>query len=466
MNRLESLLTIAVVASVGLALSPTMARAQATTIHACYLNNPTGQLRRVGDATDCKSNETAISWSIQGSMGPQGPKGDPGAPGETGPQGPPATVAAPLVLNGAGTVITGNSTDGTGVQGQGTIGIYGIGTNLAGKFDGAVHVTGNLNATTIGASGVDVVGSTHTAVLGITNNTVDSASGVLGRATDTSGIKFGVRGLSSSPNGQGVQGINDAVNGGDAIGGFSLSSNGFASGVIGLTKGRGWGVKGVNENLVEGVGVEGVAATVGIRGQALTCGISSCTGTSGDAAQLVAGDGGHFLRGFVVNPNGTWTQKFRIDATGTGYFAGALHTQGGQDFAESVAVAKDLTLYTPGDLLVIDANADRQFGVTSEPYSTLVAGIYSTQPGILASTPKLAKDAKDEVPLAIVGIVPLKVSAENGPIHRGDLLVSSSKPGYAMKGTDRIRMLGAVVAKAMEPLQEGEGVIQVLVTLQ
>jgi hypothetical protein len=35
-----------------------------------------------------------------------------------------------------------------------------------------------------------------------------------------------------------------------------------------------------------------------------------------------------------------------------------------------------------------------------------------------------------------------------------------------MKGTDRSRMLGAVVGKALEPLSEGKGVIEVLVTLQ
>jgi hypothetical protein len=44
--------------------------------------------------------------------------------------------------------------------------------------------------------------------------------------------------------------------------------------------------------------------------------------------------------------------------------------------------------------------------------------------------------------------------------------VTSSVAGYAMKGTDRARMLGAVVGKAMQPMQSGEGVIEVLVTLQ
>ena len=74
--------------------------------------------------------------------------------------------------------------------------------------------------------------------------------------------------------------------------------------------------------------------------------------------------------------------------------------------------------------------------------------------------------AKDEVPLAVVGIVPCKVTAENGAIRVGDLLVTSSTPGHAMKGTDRNKMLGAVVGKALAPLDDGKGVIQVLVTLQ
>jgi hypothetical protein len=74
--------------------------------------------------------------------------------------------------------------------------------------------------------------------------------------------------------------------------------------------------------------------------------------------------------------------------------------------------------------------------------------------------------SKGEVPMAMVGRVPTKVSAENGPIHVGDLLVTSSTMGYAMKGTDRSRMLGAVIGKALGSLDSGTGVIEVLVTLQ
>ena len=35
-----------------------------------------------------------------------------------------------------------------------------------------------------------------------------------------------------------------------------------------------------------------------------------------------------------------------------------------------------------------------------------------------------------------------------------------------MKGTDRNKMLGAVEGKALEPSDDGKGVIQVLMTLQ
>jgi hypothetical protein len=74
-------------------------------------------------------------------------------------------------------------------------------------------------------------------------------------------------------------------------------------------------------------------------------------------------------------------------------------------------------------------------------------------------------DLPDRVPLAIVGIVPVKVSAENGSILPGDLLVTSSTPGHAMKAGPN-PPVGTVIGKALGTLAEGKGVIQMLVTLQ
>jgi hypothetical protein len=68
--------------------------------------------------------------------------------------------------------------------------------------------------------------------------------------------------------------------------------------------------------------------------------------------------------------------------------------------------------------------------------------------------------------MAIVGIVPCNVSTENGPIRRGDILVTSSTPGYAMRGTDRGRLPGAIVGKALQPLEMGKGTVEVLITLK
>ncbi|MGH9607448.1 MAG: hypothetical protein ACRD3N_17300 [Terracidiphilus sp.] len=175
---------------------------------------------------------------------------------------------------------------------------------------------------------------------------------------------------------------------------------------------------------------------------------------------------------------GTTSPQYTLDV------AGQIHTSGGivfpdgstqsaaytgincgGDYAESVDVTGDRKKFEPGDILVIDPDHPGKFLKSAEPYSTSVTGIYSTKPGTVGRRQTGPKNP-DEVPMAMLGIVPTKVSAENGAIKPGDLLVTSSKIGYAMKGTDRSRMLGAVVGKALGSLDSGTGVIEVVVTLQ
>jgi hypothetical protein len=157
---------------------------------------------------------------------------------------------------------------------------------------------------------------------------------------------------------------------------------------------------------------------------------------------------------------------WRVDSTGQGFFANGT-MMGGVDFAESFQVEGERDQYEPGDVMAIDPTGTRRMNLAREPYSSRVAGIYSTKPGILA-TPYEMDDPRiaAEIPLAIVGVVPCKVTAENGPIAPGDLLVTSSTPGHAMKGTDRFRMTGSVVGKALGSLSSGTGIIEVLVSLQ
>jgi len=120
---------------------------------------------------------------------------------------------------------------------------------------------------------------------------------------------------------------------------------------------------------------------------------------------------------------------FQDGTTQSTAFTGVLC---GGDYAESVDVTGDRTNYAPGDVLVLDTDNPGKVLKSIEAYSTAVAGIYSTKPGAVGRRQTTAM-TPDEVPMAMVGVVPAKVTAENGSIKVGDLLVSSSKSGYAMK---------------------------------
>jgi hypothetical protein len=154
----------------------------------------------------------------------------------------------------------------------------------------------------------------------------------------------------------------------------------------------------------------------------------------------------------------------QIDGTLYGAGGGAVTLSGG-DYAEAVNVKGERSNYEPGDVMVIGEDGMGEVRKSSEPYSTMVAGIYATRPGLMGRRQSLDKSAA-QIPMGMVGIVPTKVTAENGPIHKGDLLVSSSTAGFAMKGTDRNRMFGAVIGKALGNLESGTGVVEVLITLQ
>jgi len=86
--------------------------------------------------------------------------------------------------------------------------------------------------------------------------------------------------------------------------------------------------------------------------------------------------------------------------------------------------------------------------------------------------------------LALTGRVPVKVTNENGPIVPGDLLTSSSTPGYAMKWTlldvtkakdfeelkvmiaENERRRNAIIGKSVEEFGGKTGKIMVLISLQ
>ncbi len=136
------------------------------------------------------------------------------------------------------------------------------------------------------------------------------------------------------------------------------------------------------------------------------------------------------------------------------------------DFAVTIAVEGDGAGYESGDVLVVSASGSGAAERSSAAYSPAVVGVHSTAPAFVGGRPVAGETEAGGVPVAILGIVACKVSAENGPIRPGDLLVTSATPGHAMRADREKAQPGTILGKALEPLDSGTGLIQVLVTLQ
>ncbi|MCL2506525.1 MAG: hypothetical protein FWF00_02390 [Endomicrobia bacterium] len=112
----------------------------------------------------------------------------------------------------------------------------------------------------------------------------------------------------------------------------------------------------------------------------------------------------------------------------------------------------------PGDVVIISSTKDEYIEKSKIKNDTMVAGVISTAPGVVLNSNE--KGYK----LALVGKVPVNVTNENGDIKRGDLIVTSSTPGCAMKGIDP--KPGTVIGKALENSTGSKSTIMVLVNLQ
>jgi hypothetical protein len=156
----------------------------------------------------------------------------------------------------------------------------------------------------------------------------------------------------------------------------------------------------------------------------------------------------------------------RINAAGRGFFNGGTQT-GGADIAESFETIGLTSNYEPGDILIISTTKDRAVEKSSTPYSSLVAGVYATKPGVLLTEEHIDSDLKGQVPMGVIGVLPTKVCLEGGVISRGDLLVTSSIAGVAMKADPDKVKIGQVLGKALQPYNnQSVGKINVLVSVK
>jgi hypothetical protein len=156
--------------------------------------------------------------------------------------------------------------------------------------------------------------------------------------------------------------------------------------------------------------------------------------------------------------------QFVGDVTVTGNITAQDVVLANSDCAEDFDVA-NLLDFEPGTVVVIDQNgALRQ---SNSAYDRKVAGVISGagdfKPGIVLG--KKASTSKRK-PLALVGKVYCNVDADYFPIEVGDLLTTSDTPGHAMKAIEPLRAFGAVIGKALSRLDEGQGLLPILVSLQ
>lgn len=181
------------------------------------------------------------------------------------------------------------------------------------------------------------------------------------------------------------------------------------------------------------------------------------TGNGTGVALSVATNGAAATNIALFGHNGV---KARIDGTGKGFFNGGTQT-GGADVAEIIPHVGAPP--RPGDVVMIDPEHPLHYKIADRAASTQVAGVVTTKPGVLMNA---GVDAVDGEPaLALVGRVPVKVSNEGGAIRPGDLLVSSSTPGHAMKAP-AAPAPGTIVGKALEPFDAATGTVEMLVMLR
>ncbi|HZI92864.1 MAG TPA: hypothetical protein VFE84_01360 [Patescibacteria group bacterium] len=110
---------------------------------------------------------------------------------------------------------------------------------------------------------------------------------------------------------------------------------------------------------------------------------------------------------------------------------------------------------TPGDVVVLDAADPGSLRASSRPSDPGVAGcVVAPQAGY--------ELARGQALVAVAGIALCRVDATQNAIRAGDLLTTSATPGHAMRAGNQAG--GAILGKAMEPLEAGTGLIRVLVS--
>jgi len=383
------------------------------------------------------------------------------------PKPGPPTLPTKLVLgtdqNSAG--VTGQSNFGPGVLGQSTGGYSSLANEALDIVSpGTDGVLGEGTNGVRGVSGAEYGDGPAPGGAGVWGTNTNSGPGVYG----TSAMGDGVLGSAY----HGVHGIFPAgPSGGAGVWGEDKSSAAGGVGVAGTTT-NGVGVSGISGS-AQSAGVSGVNTSgsttggPGVSGSSAGWnGVQGVSGSSQHAGVAGTNTGGGYGVWASGNPAGHFSGDVQV--TGNVSVAGTLTAQVdvllGSDCAEDFDIVS-CTEIDPGTVMVLTENGALQ--PSQDAYDKKVAGVISGagdyKPGLILGRRESSEERK---PLALVGKVFCKVDADPAPIAVGDLLTTASRPGFGMKATDSSRAFGAVIGKALKPLQAGQGMIPILVALQ
>lgn len=163
---------------------------------------------------------------------------------------------------------------------------------------------------------------------------------------------------------------------------------------------------------------------------------------------------------------GTTAPQTTLDVRGT-ISPEILRISGGADIAEPFAIASKDAI-KPGMVVAIDPDNPGQLRISEEAYDRTVVGVVSgaggIDPGLILQ--QAGMQVEDMHPVALTGRVYVWADAAEGAIQPGDFLTTSNTPGHAMKVTDHDQAQGATLGKATSVLDEGQGLVLVLITLQ
>lgn len=197
-------------------------------------------------------------------------------------------------------------------------------------------------------------------------------------------------------------------------------------------------------------------------------GVFSVTSSSDANMVVVNKAAGDLIKAFSGATGGDLV--FQVNNAGTVFCADEMSSKsllirGGADLAEPFPVSEDRV--PSGAVMVIDPAHPGRLKLSSEAYDSKVAGIVSgaggVLPGIVLTQTDVLADGRN---VALSGRVYALVDADQAPVQPGDLLTTSTTPGHAMKAADPVRRSGAIIGKAMTPLESGRGLVLVLVSLQ